>query len=143
AFIVLPRLPLTPNGKVDRRALERLRPEGEPASQARAPRTPVEEWSARIWKEIRGLETLGRNDNFFALGGHSLAATRLVSRLKSALGVEIPLQAIFEAPTLADLAARFVAPALSAGATTSAGPARLGDWEGKAAPLSFAQERLW
>ncbi len=143
AFAVLPRLPLTPNGKVDRRALERLRPEGEAAGAGQPPRTPVEEWIARLWKEILGIENLGRNDNFFALGGHSLAATRLVSRLKSALGVEIPLQAIFEAPTLADLAARFVAPALAAGATGRAGPARLGDWEGKAAPLSFAQERLW
>jgi amino acid adenylation domain-containing protein len=143
AFSVLSRLPLTPNGKVDRRALELLRPEGEVEREAEPPQTPVEERIAQIWKEILGIETVGRNDNFFALGGHSLAATRLVSRLKTALGVEIPLQAIFEAPVLAELAGRFVAPALGTGALVGRGPTRLGDWEGKAVPLSFAQERLW
>ncbi|HEY0512098.1 MAG TPA: amino acid adenylation domain-containing protein, partial [Thermoanaerobaculia bacterium] len=146
AFAVLPRLPLTPNGKVDRRALERLRPdgaEGDEKSVSVPPRTPVEEWIARIWKEILGVETVGRNDNFFALGGHSLAATRLVSRLKSALGADVPLQAVFEAPTLADLAFRFVEPALGARVFSSRGPVRLAWGEERAAPLSFAQERFW
>ncbi len=140
AFVLLDRMPLTPNRKVDRKALpapERQRPkEGSPA-----PRTPVEEVLAGIWAEVLGIERIGAADDFFALGGHSLLATRVVSRLRSAFGVEIPLRALFEAPTLADLASRVEA-ALRDGAGRWAPPLVPVPREGPL-PLSFAQQRLW
>jgi hypothetical protein len=105
AFVWLNSLPLTPNGKVDRRALpapDRDRPELEQDYQA--PRTPTEQMLAGIWADLLGLEGVGIHDNFFALGGHSLLATRVVFRVRQAFGVELPLRALFEAPTIAGLA---------------------------------------
>jgi len=98
-------LPLTPGGKVDRRALlaaAALRARAE--RPVAAPRNAVEERLVAIWREILGLERVSVEDDFFALGGHSLAATRLASRLRSELGVEMPLARLFELRRLADLA---------------------------------------
>ncbi|HEX6863359.1 MAG TPA: amino acid adenylation domain-containing protein, partial [Thermoanaerobaculia bacterium] len=105
AFVFLESMPLSPNGKVDRKALARIEPEREAADFV-APRTPLEERLAGIWSELLGAERVGVEDHFFRLGGHSLMATRLVSRLRETFGVELPLREIFEAPTLAGLAAR-------------------------------------
>ena len=134
--MVLQQLPLTPNGKVDRRAL----PPVVPMASSVAPRTPVEELIAGVLQEVLGVERIGVEDNFFDLGGHSLSATQVVSRLGQVLGVEPTLQQLFEAPTAARLAAA-LAGDLAGGRVT------VPDIEpiprGGALPLSFAQERMW
>ena len=105
AFVFLDALPLTPNGKVDRAALcdpSGIRPELE------TPYTPpgnrVEEELAKIWAEILSLDRVGVHDNFFDLGGHSLAATRFVSQIIKRFRLEIPLRTLLEAPTVAEMA---------------------------------------
>jgi amino acid adenylation domain-containing protein/non-ribosomal peptide synthase protein (TIGR01720 family) len=140
AFVALATIPLTPNGKVDRRAL--------PAPDARAaegtyvaPRSPVEEVLAGIWADVLDMEQVSVHDDFFALGGHSLLATQVMGRMVSALGVELPLASLFEAPTVAGLAER-VGAALAAGHGVAAPPIVALPHDG-ALPLSFAQERLW
>ena len=110
AYVVLEALPLTPNGKVDREALPA--PEGglaRPVALSVAPRGPVEEAVASVWGTVLGLDRVGAHDGFFDIGGHSLLATQVVSRLREAFGVEIPLRALFEAPTVAGLAERIEA----------------------------------
>jgi amino acid adenylation domain-containing protein len=136
AWVILEALPLSPNGKVDRRALP---PPGRsgPVGDA-APRNPTEERLAAIWREVLGLERLGIHDDFFALGGHSLLAVRAAFRTAEAFGVEVPVAALFQAPTVASLAewlahARPDAAAESISTAPVAGPY----------PLSFAQQRLW
>ncbi|MBV9774839.1 MAG: amino acid adenylation domain-containing protein, partial [Gemmatimonadetes bacterium] len=139
AFVSLDTLPLTPNGKLDRRALPA--PEyGSAAERYVAPRSPTEEVLAGIWAEVLGLERVGAHDRFFELGGHSLLATRVVSRIREMLGAELPLRALFEAPTVAELAA-CVEEVRRAGLPTL--PPILPVEHTGALPLSFAQERLW
>src|SRR6202020_855619 len=93
------------NGKLDRAALPV--PEGGSSAAAYvAPRTPAEEVLAGIWAEVLRLDRVGVEENFFELGGHSLLATRVASRVRAAFGIELPLRALFEAPTVAGLAAR-------------------------------------
>src|SRR6185369_5069229 len=110
AFVVLPSLPLTANGKVDRRALATIAPESsrEPGGYV-APRTPVEALLAGIWAELLGVDRVGIEDSFFELGGHSFLATRVMSRVAREFGVELPVRALFETPTVAGLAERLAA----------------------------------
>ncbi|HEV7506310.1 MAG TPA: amino acid adenylation domain-containing protein [Thermoanaerobaculia bacterium] len=140
ALVMLPALPLTPSGKVDRKALPA--PEWQRAEERyQAPRTPVEEVLAGIWAEVLGLERVGGDDHFFELGGHSLLATRVTSRLRAALGIEVPVRDLFAAPRLADFAARVEA-ARQDGTRPPAPPLLAMPREGEL-PLSFAQQRLW
>ena len=137
-FVALEGLPWTPSGKLDRRALEAWDLPQEKAAR-RAPRTPTEELVAEVWCELLGAGEIGVDEDFFVLGGHSLLATRVVSRLRDAFGVELPVKALFEAPTVAELAAR-----LEHREDAARPPvliARL--WDGDERPLSFAQERMW
>ncbi|MEH1882693.1 amino acid adenylation domain-containing protein [Nostoc sp.] len=105
AFVILDSLPLTPNGKVDRRnlpACDRTRPDLEETFVAA--RNPIEKTLAVIWTELLGLERIGVNDNFFCLGGHSLIATQILSRVREVFQVELSFQQIFANPTIAGLA---------------------------------------
>jgi len=105
AFAIRNCLPLTPNGKVDRKALASLAADDfESAPVYIAPRTAAEEIIGRTWAEILGRKRIGIHDNFFDLGGHSLKATQVVSRLRKAFRSEIPLRHMFEFPTIAELA---------------------------------------
>jgi amino acid adenylation domain-containing protein len=139
AFVPLESLPLAPNGKVDRRALPA--PE-EAAARGRdlsvAPRTAVEEVIAGIWSDLLSIPQPGIDEDFFDLGGHSLVATQVVSRVRQAFLIELPLHVLFAAPTVAGLAAA-VEMARGAG---EAPPIQPIPRDGEL-PLSFAQQRLW
>ena len=140
AYVQLDALPLTPNGKVDRKALPVPEPRGL-SGQFVAPRNPVEEVVADAWADVLDLEQVGVHDNFFELGGHSLLATQVMGRIATGLAVELPLQVIFEAPTVAGLALR-VSDALARGHGLVAPPLVRASRDGEL-PLSFGQERLW
>jgi len=106
AFVILDRWPLTPKGKIDPRAL----PAPELAQTGRAeprvaPRTAAEETLAEIWRDVLGVKHVGVSDNFFELGGHSLLVTQVVSRVREAFQVDLPLRRLFERPTIAATAA--------------------------------------
>ena len=108
-------LPLTPNGKVDRKALPAPALEAYATAGYVAPRTPLEEQLCQIWSDLLGVARVGIHDDFFALGGHSLVATRVVARVRSLLHIDLPLRTLFAEPTVA-LLARAIVAALPAGA---------------------------
>ncbi|MFF2078108.1 amino acid adenylation domain-containing protein [Kitasatospora sp. NPDC058162] len=144
-YVALDELPLTPNGKVDRKALPA--PPEERAGGGRPPAGEREELLCAVFAEALGLERVGADDDFFALGGHSLSATRVVNRLRAALGADVPLRALFDARTAEGLA-RALAAAEEPAAAGAAGAASARPVLGAAGrpatvPLSFAQERLW
>jgi amino acid adenylation domain-containing protein len=143
-WVLLETFPLTTNGKVDRRALAAIEPESAGETEGfDAPRTPTEELLAAAWAELLGRERVGARDDFFDLGGHSLLATRLFSRLRDLFGVEMPLRILFEAPVLADLAAR-IDEARQEAVGIRMPPVERVEWRpDERIPLSFAQERLW
>jgi acyl carrier protein len=103
AIVVLDELPLTPNGKVDRKALRAMKWEDE--ARAFDPlETPTEEILAEFWRDMLGVERVGAKDNFFDLGGHSITATRLISRVRAAFGIDLSLRTLFVSPTVRELA---------------------------------------
>ncbi|GAA0968406.1 non-ribosomal peptide synthase/polyketide synthase [Streptomyces rhizosphaericus] len=145
AFVALAALPLTANGKLDRRALPAPGLDGFAASAERiAPRTEAERTVARVWAEVLPVEEAGATDDFFALGGDSILAIRVASRLRTAFGTEVTPRALFTHTTVAELAAALGAPKGDGAAKESrAGdiiPAVPRDGE---LPLSYPQARLW
>lgn len=98
-WVVLERLPQTPNGKIDRKGLPAPDPV-QAGSEHAPPEGPVQERLAQIWRDVLGVARVGRHDSFFELGGHSLLVMRVVARIQVDLGLEVPLVALFEAPTL-------------------------------------------
>ncbi|EKE99927.1 MULTISPECIES: non-ribosomal peptide synthetase [unclassified Tolypothrix] len=140
-FVMLEKLPLTPNGKINRQALpapEQLRLQ---THSQKAPRTPIEEVIAGIWAQILNVGQVNIDDNFFELGGHSLLATQIVSQLREAFSVDLPLRSLFEYPTVAALA-ESIEIALKTGEKLQLPPIEKAPRDG-VLPLSFAQTRLW
>ncbi|HSG38504.1 MAG TPA: amino acid adenylation domain-containing protein, partial [Thermoanaerobaculia bacterium] len=142
ALVEVPAIPLTAHGKVDRRALpdpDELVMTTE--QEADSPRTPTEELVAGLWSEILGRERIGRTDNFFDLGGHSLLVTRVLSRVREVFQVELQIRDLFELPTIVELSSAIEeARRISAGIAMP--PLRAVSREGDL-PLSFGQERFW
>ena len=101
AFVLMDKLPRTISGKIDRKALPapgQLRAELEKLFTP--PRTPIETTLAEIWTEVLGIDRVGIDDNFFEMGGHSLLVFQVISRVREAFGIDLPLRALFEAPTI-------------------------------------------
>ena len=108
ALYIVDALPLTSSGKVDRRALQASPIQAAPERDYVAPRTPVEEALAGMWRQLLKREEVGVRDNFFELGGHSLLGTQLIARVYQGFGIHLPLRRLFETPTIADLALAIV-----------------------------------
>ena len=142
AFVLLETMPTTPNGKVDRRSL--TEPQWEQASgtgEYVAPRTQLEQQLAGVWTEILGVPKVSVNDSFFELGGNSLMAVRLTARIRSEFQVELPLVALFTAPTLGSLGER-VGDLVAHGVRSAGAPIPRVSREG-GVPLSSSQELFW
>ncbi|MBB5866574.1 non-ribosomal peptide synthetase, partial [Xanthomonas sp. 3058] len=137
AYVIVETLPLTANGKLDRRALPAPDADALAVQAYVAPQGELELLLAALWRELLGVEQFGRHDSFFALGGHSLLGVRLISRIRSTLGLELPLAALFAQPRLSDLAQ-----ALDTTAASTL-PAIVPADRSALLPLSFAQQRLW
>jgi syringomycin synthetase protein SyrE len=135
-IITVDALPRGPTGKVQRRLLTQLSEERLRATFV-APRTPIENSIAAIWREVLGVERIGIFDNFMALGGDSLSAITVISRLRQTLGVEVALALLFDRPALAEFAEAVgqAAPSLVPPITAARRDQPL--------PLSYAQQRLW
>ncbi|MFL5383082.1 MAG: non-ribosomal peptide synthase/polyketide synthase, partial [Longimicrobiaceae bacterium] len=138
ALVWMAAFPVTPNGKLDRRALPA--PDADAFAASRGYEPPLgetEEALAAIWSELLGVERVGRRDDFFALGGHSLRAVQVVSRVRQSLGIEAEVGDLFVRPVLAEFAR-----GLEGAGRAELPPITPAD-RGAALPLSFAQQRLW
>ncbi|MFE3542444.1 amino acid adenylation domain-containing protein [Nocardia sp. NPDC059177] len=133
ALVALDAFPLNPSGKLDRKALPAPT---FTAGEFRAPATPAEEIVAGVFAELLGMGRVGADDDYFALGGNSLMATRAIARINEALTAELTIRDLFEAPTVTALAARI-------GATGTARPALTAAVRPQRIPLSLAQQRMW
>jgi acyl carrier protein len=120
SYVRLGELPLTPNGKLDRQALPAPGEDDFAREAYVAPQGRVEEAVAALWAELLEVERVSRFDNFFALGGHSLLAVKILSQVNARFQVSLTIDAIFNAPTVAQLAAL-----IGAGQATQPAPGRL------------------
>ena len=135
-WVWLDALPLNNNGKLDRRALPA--PDlSQPRQAYEAPHSPLQIQLAAIWQAVLQVERVGLNDHFFERGGHSLLATQVISRVRHALKLEVPLKALFEHPTLLAFAAA------CAGLQVQESLPMLALERGRPMALSSAQERQW
>ncbi len=142
AVVLMDELPLSPNGKVDRKLLSNLETVvAKPERVYVGPRSMEEEVLANICGKVLGLEKVGVSDNFFELGGHSLLATQVISQIREAFQVELPLRALFESPTVAGLAERILS--AQGGGSSLQAPPLVPVARDRHLPLSFAQQRLW
>jgi amino acid adenylation domain-containing protein len=143
-IVNLEQLPLSANGKLDRRRLPVPDPEAEEQRQVRQieeAQTPIEEVMQQIWRQVLAVREIGRNDNFFQLGGHSLLGTRMIAQVRAAFGVEVPITWLFEAPTVAGLSWR-IEETLQQG-QSGVLPPIVAVSHDQQLLLSFAQQRLW
>ena len=138
SFVTLEAMPLTPNGKVDRKALPALGAKDEKGGGYVEPKTGTERLLATLWQDVLGVGRVGANDDFFALGGHSLLAAQMLSRLARDHGVVLSLRRVFEASTVAKLAALVDGKAHDAPAVRI--PKRSGTGHAR---QSLMQQRLW
>jgi amino acid adenylation domain-containing protein len=148
AIVALPELPLSGNGKVDREALEKRQDLASGVEYYEAPGTALEEQLAEIWAEALEVRRVGRHDNFFDLGGHSLLATLVATRMGNTFETQVPVRALFESPTIAELAEVIEAGLKSSG--RKPGSSKKAIQKPVAAgprpslfPLSYQQEQLW
>jgi acyl carrier protein len=139
AFVRMGAWPLTPNGKLDRKALPAPDDEAYARREYEAPQGEIEQTLAGLWRELLQIERVGRQDDFFELGGHSLTATRLLARIRQALGVELPVATVFARSTLMTLAQAVAEASATAQALLPIAPTP----RDGVLPLSFAQQRLW
>jgi surfactin family lipopeptide synthetase C len=103
-ILLVGEIPLTANGKLDRKRLPSVKDAGRQIEQEyAAPQTPVEETLVEIFQDVLKVDQVGIHDNFFDLGGHSLLLTRVVSRIYDAFSLDLPLRALFDAPTIKQL----------------------------------------
>ncbi|MFJ1551977.1 amino acid adenylation domain-containing protein, partial [Streptomyces sp. NPDC088246] len=137
-FVELSELPLTANGKLDHAALPAPDSVLHDQTGFVAPRTEVERILAEVWAQVLGTDEIGAEGNFFELGGQSLLATQVISRVREVFGVEVPLSALFDEPTVRQLSVVIE----GAGDAVVAPPVVAVD-RGRALPLSFGQQRLW
>ncbi len=107
-MLLLPELSLTPSGKLDRKALP-TPDASQLQARYRAPRSEVEICLAAIWQDVLHAPQVGLDDHFFELGGHSLLAAQVIARIKTQLGVSLPLRTLFEKPLLSELAVEVAA----------------------------------
>jgi amino acid adenylation domain-containing protein len=140
-YVSLERLPLLPNGKIDRKSLPAPPPPGVSDKTFAPPRTPVEEIIAGAWCELLECSRVSRFDNFFDVGGHSLAGARVIARIRSALQIDVPLRLLLESPNLASMAAA-IESSLEAGSRVHEKPIKPRR-NRERAPLSHGQRQLW
>jgi len=140
AWVSLEKLPRTPSGKVDIQTL-REAPIEEASDLQDRMLTTVEEVLSGIWEQLLGITNVGAQENFFDMGGHSVLATRLISRVREVFDVELPLRTVFEAPTVAAMAAR-VESARRSGPELKFPPLKAAT-RAHDLPLSFAQQQMW
>ncbi|MEM4990087.1 amino acid adenylation domain-containing protein [Collimonas sp. H4R21] len=137
AYVMLAALPLTPNGKLDRKHLPAPEADAYAASGYVAPEGETEIALAAIWSQLLRVDRIGRHDNFFSLGGHSLIAVQMISRIRQAFAIEVAISTLFACPVLRDFSAQLLAGSHSVRPPLTAATAA------EREQLSFAQQRLW